>query len=85
MDPHPSRAKQVKSVAIVSSGNFLEMFDFMIFGYYASAISKTFFPAGNEFAALMLTALLGMGLYLAVVLLERLLSWSPSDAPIGGL
>jgi ABC-type nitrate/sulfonate/bicarbonate transport system permease component len=37
------------------------------------------------FAALMLTALLGMGLYLAVVLLERLLSWSPSDAPIGGL
>jgi NitT/TauT family transport system permease protein len=37
------------------------------------------------FAALVLTALLGVLLYLAVVLLERLLSWSPSDMPVGGL
>jgi metabolite-proton symporter len=51
----PSRLKQAKSIAIVSSGNFLEMYDFMVFGYYATAISKTFFPAGDEFAALMLT------------------------------
>jgi len=39
---------------MVSSGNFLEMYDFMIFGYYASAIAQTFFPAGNEFNSLML-------------------------------
>ncbi len=37
------------------------------------------------FAALVLTALLGVVLYLAVVLLERLLSWGASDMPIGGL
>jgi metabolite-proton symporter len=55
VDVRPTRLKQVKSVAIVSSGNFLEMYDFMVFGYYAPVIAKTFFPAGNEFAALMLT------------------------------
>lgn len=55
MDVRPSRLKQVKSVAIVSSGNFLEMYDFMVFGYYAPLIAKAFFPAGDDFAALMLT------------------------------
>lgn len=37
------------------------------------------------FAGLVLTALLGMGLYLVVVLLERVFSWRSSDMPIGGL
>jgi MFS family permease len=37
----------------VASGNFLEMYDFQIFGYYASAIAVTFFPSGNEYASLM--------------------------------
>ncbi|HJV41497.1 MFS transporter [Caulobacter sp.] len=55
MDVKPTRLKQIKSVAIVSSGNFLEMYDFMVFGYYAPAIAKSFFPTGNEFAGLMLT------------------------------
>jgi len=40
-------------VVIVSSGNFLEMYDFMVFGYYATAIGRTFFPSSNEFASLM--------------------------------
>lgn len=39
----------------VTSGNFLEMYDFMVYAYYASYISRTFFPSGNEFASLMLT------------------------------
>ncbi|MFZ4831633.1 MFS transporter [Rouxiella sp. Mn2063] len=39
----------------VTSGNFLEMYDFMVFGYYASAIAHTFFPGSNPFASLMLT------------------------------
>jgi MFS transporter, MHS family, citrate/tricarballylate:H+ symporter len=39
----------------VTSGNFLEMFDFFLFGFYATYISKTFFPASSEFASLMLT------------------------------
>jgi MFS family permease len=39
----------------VASGNFLEAYDFQVFGYYATYISQTFFPRGNEFASLMLT------------------------------
>lgn len=46
---------RMKSVAIVSSGNFLEMYDFMMFGYYASWIARAFFPRGSEFASLMLS------------------------------
>ena len=45
-----SRSEKIKSVIRVSSGNFLEMYDFFVFGYYASAIGKTFFPTGSEFA-----------------------------------
>jgi MFS family permease len=29
------------------------MYDFMVFGYYAAAIGRTFFPSGSEFASLM--------------------------------
>jgi MFS transporter, MHS family, citrate/tricarballylate:H+ symporter len=39
----------------VTSGNFLEMFDFFLFGFYATYIAKTFFPVESEFASLMLT------------------------------
>ncbi len=38
----------------VTSGNYLEMYDFQVFGYYAGAIAITFFPSGNEFLSLML-------------------------------
>ncbi|MCC8403849.1 MFS transporter [Paraburkholderia sp. MMS20-SJTN17] len=44
-----------KTVFRVVSGNFLEMYDFMVYGYYASAIAKTFFPSGSDFASLMLS------------------------------
>src|SRR5215469_12094510 len=44
-----------RTVFRVVSGNFLEMYDFMVYGYYASAIAKTYFPSGNEFASLMLS------------------------------
>ncbi|PUA17102.1 MFS transporter [Glaciimonas sp. PCH181] len=43
------------TVLRVTSGNFMEMFDFFLFGFYATHIAKTFFPASNEFASLMLT------------------------------
>jgi MFS family permease len=42
-------------VVRVSSGNFLEMYDFMVFGYYASAIGRAFFPNGSPFVSLMLS------------------------------
>jgi MFS family permease len=43
------------SVIRVSVGNFLEMYDFMVFGYYAQDIGRTFFPSSNPFASLMLS------------------------------
>ena len=46
---------RVATVLRVTSGNFLEMFDFFLFGFYATYISKTFFPLDSEFASLMLT------------------------------
>jgi metabolite-proton symporter len=49
------RKSKVWSVVRVSSGNFLEMYDFMVFGYYASAIGRAFFPSGNPFLSLMLS------------------------------
>jgi MFS family permease len=52
--PHERRAR-IGAVVRVASGNFLEMYDFMVFGYYASAIGRAFFPSGNEFASLMLS------------------------------
>src|SRR5712692_7920294 len=52
--PSDKKSKLV-SVIRVSSGNFLEMYDFMVFGYYASAIGKAFFPTGSAFVSLMLS------------------------------
>src|SRR6058998_1197371 len=55
MTPLTNRKSKVWSVVRVSSGNFLEMYDFRVFGYYASAIGNAFFPAGNPFVSLMLS------------------------------
>ncbi len=41
----------------MTSGNFLEMFDFFLFGIYADYIAKAFFPNANEFVSLMSTFL----------------------------
>src|SRR6202163_3482116 len=49
------RKSKVWSVIRVSSGNFLEMYDFMVFGYYAAAIGNAFFPSGNPYGSLMLS------------------------------
>jgi MFS family permease len=47
------RRMKLKAVVRVASGNFLEMYDFIIYGYYAKYIAVTFFPAVNEFVSLM--------------------------------
>ena len=49
------RKAKIWSVVRVSAGNFLEMYDFMVFGYYAGAIGKAFFPTGSAFITLMLS------------------------------
>jgi MHS family citrate/tricarballylate:H+ symporter-like MFS transporter len=53
--PDHSIRHGMMTVLRVTSGNFLEMFDFFLFGFYATYISKAFFPAGSDFASLMLT------------------------------
>lgn len=63
--PH-LRATRAKSKAgtvfRVTSGNFLEQFDFFLFGFYATQIAAAFFPASSEFASLMMTfAVFGAG------------------------
>ena len=50
-----ARHSKLGTVLRVTSGNFMEMFDFFLFGFYATYISRTFFPSGDEFASLMLT------------------------------
>lgn len=49
------RSEQVRAVIRVTSGNFLEMYDFIVYGYYAVYIGRTFFPASSNFASLMLS------------------------------
>src|SRR6266849_3583863 len=49
------KPSKIGAVVRVSLGNFLEMYDFMVFGYYAAAIGRAFFPTRNEYASLMLS------------------------------
>ena len=46
---------QIAAVARVSSGNFVEMYDFMVYGYYAKYIGDAFFPTHSAYASLMLS------------------------------
>ena len=55
MSTEQVKHSKLGAVLRVTSGNFLEMFDFFLFGFYATSISKTFVPASSEFASLMLT------------------------------
>lgn len=52
--PAPERRAGAKAIAQVAAGNFLEMYDFMVFGYYAKAIAGAFFPNRSGFVSLML-------------------------------
>ena len=52
-----TRADKVKTVLRVTSGNFLETYDFFLFGIYARQIAHTFFPSHDPYASLMATFL----------------------------
>ena len=49
-----SNAKAGRVVKVVS-GNFLEMYDFMVYGFYATAIAHAVFPNANTYVSLMLS------------------------------
>ena len=52
-----TRLDRIKTVLRVTSGNFLEMYDFFLFGIYARQIAHTFFPSDDPYASLMATFL----------------------------
>jgi MFS transporter, MHS family, citrate/tricarballylate:H+ symporter len=52
----PAQIKsRIGAILRATSGNFLEQFDFFLFGFYAPYIAKAFFPSENETAALLNT------------------------------
>ena len=57
IDLRSPAAQAIRRRAIVSSavGNFFELFDFVLYGFFAVPISQAFFPAGNDALALINT------------------------------
>ncbi|MFK3737891.1 MFS transporter [Massilia sp. TN1-12] len=55
MTQAPQAPSPLATVIRVTSGNFLEMYDFFLYGFYATYIASTFFPSGNEYVSLMAT------------------------------
>jgi MHS family citrate/tricarballylate:H+ symporter-like MFS transporter len=51
----PAIKSRIGAILRATSGNFLEQFDFFLFGFYAAAIGKAFFPSTNETASLLNT------------------------------
>ncbi len=50
-----SRNGRMMTIVRVTSGHFLEMFDFILFGFYATSIGQAFFPTSSEYGTLLLT------------------------------
>src|SRR3981189_3064029 len=55
LSQHPEISSRVGAILRSTGGNFLEMFDFFLFGFYASYIAKAFFPSENEVTGLLYT------------------------------
>jgi MFS transporter, MHS family, citrate/tricarballylate:H+ symporter len=55
MSQAPAISSRLGAILRSTSGNFLEQFDFFLFGFYAGPISKAFFPTGDAYTELMLT------------------------------
>lgn len=49
---------RIRSIFNVTSGNFLEQYDFFLFGLYAKFIGETFFHSDSAYAALLKTFLI---------------------------
>ncbi|AVK80355.1 citrate-proton symporter [Campylobacter fetus subsp. testudinum] len=48
-----SKSKEAGKIFKVASGNFMEMYDFAVYGFYAAFIAQTFFPSDSEFIAVL--------------------------------
>jgi MFS transporter, MHS family, proline/betaine transporter len=55
-------------IAAAMIGNALEWYDFLVFGFFTVIISRLFFPAGSQYASLLLTtATFGVGFFMRPV------------------
>jgi MFS family permease len=54
MMPPAMRKAKMGAVIRAASGNFLALYDFLVYIYFAGYIAKAFFPAKSEFMSLML-------------------------------
>ena len=50
-----NRRGRIGSIIRVASCNFIEAYDFIVYGYYVAYIAATFFPAKSAYASLMLS------------------------------
>ena len=48
------RKEKMKAVIRAGTGNFLELYDFLVYAYFAPYIARAFFPTENEFMSIML-------------------------------
>src|SRR5471032_262138 len=55
VQPAAARPSRIGAVLRVTSGNFLEMFDFFLYGFCATDIANAFFPGKSAYMSLMLT------------------------------
>jgi len=55
INPADLPALRRRAILACSIGNFFEIFDFTIYGFFAVPISRAFFPAGNPTLALLST------------------------------
>jgi MFS family permease len=55
MPSSSERRATIRAVVRVASCNFIEAYDFIVYGYYARYIADTFFPSKSAFVSLMLS------------------------------
>ena len=57
-----SRPNPTKTIIRVTAGNMLEVYDLLVFGFYAREIGQTFFPSTDPYASLLASlATFGVG------------------------
>lgn len=50
-----ARAQRRRAVTAACFGNFIEYYDFVVYGYFATVIAQLFFPSSDPTASLLLT------------------------------
>src|ERR1700750_635312 len=57
LDPHggsdPLAALRRRAIMSCMIGNFLEIYDFTVYGFFATFIGQTFFPSGDSLVSLL--------------------------------